>query len=180
MAVVHVPVLEGQRLRLEPLSPAHSQGMFELWRRSEVSEHSGPAVDSEGRTIDLPAASRSESDRLLQYWLDRSRAGTGFRWAVLQRDPLRFAGAVGFNALGTCSEYAYHFVPEFWGGGLAYEASRLAFSWCFSTGSESIEVFIDPGNTRSIRLAERLGFEPSNEAKGGPPRYVLEGARHVA
>ena len=154
--------------------------MFDLWREAAVCEHSGPASDWDGQPIRLPAESPSESDRLLQYWLNRARAGTGFRWAAVLRGEPEFVGAVGFNALGSCSEYAYHFVPRYWGTGLASEASRLALSWSFSTGSESIEAFILAGNTRSIELAERLGFEEARGAQGRPPRYTLTRAQHAA
>ena len=173
MAPLEIPILEGQRLRLEPLSLSHSPGMFALWREPEVCEHSGPAVDSSGESIRLPAKSRSDSDRLLSYWLDRSQAGTGFRWAAVLHTPAEFVGAVGFNSLGACSEYAYHLVPRHWGAGLGNEASRIALSWAFSTGSRSVEAFIEPANTRSIRLVERLGFERSHEASDELARYVV-------
>jgi RimJ/RimL family protein N-acetyltransferase len=147
--------------------------MFELWRHAEVCEHSGPSVDSGGRTLELPASSRSESDRLIGFWLDREEAHTGFRWATLLRASDRFVGAVGFNSLGPCAEYAYHFVPSHWGMGLAREASELALSWALSSGSESVEVFIPDANTRSTRLALRLGFERSGCPREGAGRYVL-------
>jgi RimJ/RimL family protein N-acetyltransferase len=154
--------------------------MFDLWREPAVCEHSGPAVDSAGLAIPLPAESRSESDRLLHFWLDRARAGTAFRWAVVLREQGAFAGAVGFNTLGACSEYAYHFVPRFWGRGLAAEASRLAVAWAFARGAASIESFIEPANVASIRLAERLGFRPSCTPDAGAPRYLLTREEHTA
>jgi RimJ/RimL family protein N-acetyltransferase len=147
--------------------------MFELWHQPEVCEHSGPAVDSKGQNIPLPAESPRDSDRLLRYWIDRSRAGTGFRWAAVLSASSRFVGAVGFNSLGVRPEYAYHFVPKYWGAGLASEASRISLSWAFSRGSECVEAFIEPANVRSLRLAKRLGFERSDESKGGPARYVV-------
>jgi len=168
-----VPTLATERLRLEPISRAHSEGMFELWRQPEVCEHSGPAMDSHGVPIELPAKCRSESDRLLAFWVDRAREGTGFRWAVLLGDEGTFIGAVGFNSLRVCSEYAYHFVPRFWRRGLAAEASRAALAWSFARGTVSIESFIEPENVRSIRLAERFGFKPSGISSSEVPRYVL-------
>jgi RimJ/RimL family protein N-acetyltransferase len=147
--------------------------MFDLWREPAVCEYSGLAFDSAGRPIELPTRSRTESDRLLQYWLDRARAGTGFRWAVIGLDGSEFIGAVGFNRLGASSEYAYHFVPRFWGMGLAAEASRLALSWLFSRQSELVELFIEPGNAHSIRLAQRLAFEPQTRPSDELRRYVL-------
>ncbi len=168
-----VPILESRRLRLEPASKAHSEGMFELWCEPKVCEHSGPATDSAGLPIELPARSRSESDRLLGFWLDRARAGTGFRWAVVLRDQGEFIGAVGFNSLGVCSEYAYHLIPRFWGRGLAAEASQLAVAWSFARGAASIESFIEPANAASIRLAKRLGFRHSYMPTSDVPRYLL-------
>ena len=153
--------------------------MFDLWREAVVCKYSGLAFDSAGRSIELPTRSRSESDRLLQYWLIRSRAGTGFRWAVIDLDNSEFIGAVGFNRLGASAEYAYHFVPRFWGAGLATEASRLALSWVFSRQSELVELFIEPGNARSIRLAERLGFESLNRPTDELSRYVLTREQYV-
>jgi len=153
--------------------------MFELWRQPEVCEHSGTAVDSEGEEIRLPTSSPSDSDRLLQYWIERSRAGTGFRWAAVLEASSRFVGAVGFNSLGACSEYAYHFIPSYWGEGLASEASRIALSWAFSTGSESVEAFIEPLNRESLRLAERLGFERSHQPESGPARYVATPGQRI-
>ena len=180
MPDLHVPILESRRLRLVPLAPAHSEGIFALWSEATVCEYSGPAIDSAGLPIELPASSRSESDRLLGFWLDRVRMGTGFRWAVVLRDQGEFAGALGFNSLGICPEYAYHFVPRFWGRGLATEASRVALAWSFSRGAASIECFIEPGKVTSIRLAERLGFQHSNTSTSDVPRYLLTREEHSA
>ncbi len=177
MSDLDVPVLEGERLRLEPLAPSHSDGMFELWSHPLVCEHSGPCEDAAGRPIELPAASHAESDRLLDFWLDRARQGTGLRWAVVLRDDEAFVGAIGFNSLGPTSEYAYHFVPARWGAGYATEASRIALSWALARGARRIEAFVEDANVRSIHLVERLGFERRREVTGGVPRYVLEADR---
>ncbi len=177
---LQIPILDSRRLRLEPLSQGHAAGMFELWSEAKVCEHSGPAIDSAGLPIGLPASSPSESDRLLEFWLDRARAGTGFRWAVVLRDPGDFTGAVGFNRLGTRPEYAYHFIPRFWGRGLAAEASRLALDWSFGRGAASVESFIEPGNVASIRLARSLGFRLSSAPASPVPRYRLSREDHGA
>jgi len=171
---VEIPALEGRRVLLVPLSPAHSAGMYEMWRCPEVCAHSGPALDRYGRAIPMPVRSPADSDRLLDFWLDRATAGTGFRWAVLEGEGASFAGTIGFNALGACAEYAYHFVPVFWGQGLAAEASRLALAWVFEAGAARVEAFIAPGNLRSVRLIERLGFAEQPVEGGGVPRFVRD------
>ncbi len=173
MTVLKIPILKCDRIRLEPLSLTHSAGMFALWCEPAVCEYSGPALDSNGHPIELPARSPAESDRLVQYWVERARLGTGFRWAAILLETSGFVGAVGFNALGACAEYAYHFVPRFWGRGLGTESSQLALSWAFSRDAESVELYIERANARSIRLAERLGFESPTPRTTGQARYVL-------
>ena len=160
-------------MRLAPLSMDHAEGMFRMWSRPEVCAYAGPAEDAEGLPLELPARSRATSDRLIAFWLDRAKRGTGFRWAVLLPEPIGFVGAVGFNTLGACAEYAYHFDPTHWGGGLATEASRLAIAWAISFGSEAVEAFIEEANVASIRLVERLGFAVVEPSSDGLARYVL-------
>jgi RimJ/RimL family protein N-acetyltransferase len=154
--------------------------MFELWREPAVCEFSGPAVDSLGAVISLPAASRAESDRLLDYWLDRARAGSGFRWAVVGRGQGDFVGAIGFNSLGPSSEFAYHLIPGYWGRGLAAEASLAALAWAFSVGTDSIECHIEAEKLRSIELAKRLGFRESTHHQVDTRRYVRDRDIHAA
>lgn len=173
MTRLNVPEIPLERVRLEPLSLSHSEGMFELWSEPRVCEHSGTAMDSLGHPIPLPAESASESDRLIRFWLDRAKLGTGFRWAVLLGGTGEFIGAVGFNTLGDCAEYAYHLIPRCWGCGFGAEASRGALDWSLGHGSTRIEVFVSPDNTRSIRLAESLGFAPTGDFVDDSRRYLL-------
>ena len=176
MVQLNVPVIPLERLRLEPLSLSHSRGMFELWSEPQVCAHSGPAMDAFGHPIQLPAESESESDRLIHFWLERAKLGTGFRWAVLLRGTAEFIGAVGFNSLGNCAEYAYHIIPRWWGRGLGTEASRGALDWSFGSGSTSVQVFVSPDNRKSIQLAERLGFVPTGDFVDDSRRYILTSA----
>lgn len=174
MSELAVPTLETARLRLEPLSMAHSGGMFALWREPQVCEHSGDAIDADGRAIALPAASAADSDRLIAFWLDRVTKGTGFRWAVVQQSDEAFVGAIGFNALGDEAELAYHVVPQHQGRGLAAEACRGALDWVFERGTAQVVAFVEDANAPSIRLAKRLGFRRSaNGPESETPRYEL-------
>ena len=176
---MEIPVLETERLRLTPLSPGHSAGMFELWGEPDVCEFAGEAVDTDGLPIALPARSPRDSDRLLQFWLDRARAGSGFRWAVLLRSNQAFIGALGFNSLGTTAELAYHFVPSYWGRGFAAEAGRAAVEWAFSGGTSSITCNIEPENGRSTKLARALGFAATSRVEGRAQVYSLVRDDHV-
>lgn len=178
MSELNIPRLTSSRLFLVSLSRAHSPGMFDLWSEPDVCAYSGPVEDSHGLSVPLPAAAPSDSDRILEFWLDRASAQLGFRWAVLLEGSV-FVGAVGFNSLGSRSEYAYHFIPRYWGQGLATEASRLALEWAFRQGASVVEASIEVENEPSIRLAARMGFVEAGPIADGIQLYVLERGRLV-
>lgn len=171
MALV-IPTLWTARLRLEPLTMAHSAGMFALWSREQVCRYAGPAVDAEGLPIGLPAASPADSDQIIEFFVRRARAGLGFRWALLTEPDGIFVGAMGFNHLGTCPELAYHLHPDTWGQGLMAEACRAGLAWV--SGASQVQAFIDPANIASIRLAERLGLRTSGEMVEDALHYVTD------
>ena len=180
--MMQLPILNTARLLLEPLTQAHSDGMFALWSAPEVCAHSGRAFDLHGAEIPLPAQSARDSDRIIAFFQAMQASGTGCRWAMrsLVVDAPggavagAFAGAVGFNALGACAELAYHLHPRFWGNGLMQEACGAALAWvCAREGTQQVEAFIEQDNLASARLAQRLGFLPAQSVKDGAQRYVL-------
>jgi ribosomal-protein-alanine N-acetyltransferase len=174
VAALVVPTLESARLILQPLSSAHSDGMFALWSRPEVCRYAGEARDKNGDPIMLPACTPADSDKIIAFFVAAQAAGTGFRWALLRRGDQQFIGAAGFNAIGPCSEYAYHLHPDFWGQGLMTEASRVALAWLFADPTRtSAEGFIDPENLPSVKLVRRLGFMATEGLKDGAQRYVM-------
>lgn len=172
---LHLPTLRTARLILEPLSLEHSAGMFAMWSKPEVCRHSGPAQDFEGRPITLPARTPADSDKIIDVFVRSAAEGTRFRWAVRLLATGEFVGAVGFNSLGPCSEYAYHQHPDFWGQGLMTEASLAALGWLRQRpDAREVEAFIEPDNQASIYLAKRLGLQPTSETSDGAERYKFE------
>ena len=172
MAALVIPTLWTARLRLEPLTMAHSAGMFGLGSGEEVCRYAGPAVDADSLPIGIPAATSADSDRIIDFFVRRAGAGLGFRWALLTEPDGIFVGALGFNHLGPCPELAYHLHPDAWGQGLMAEACRAGLAWV--SGASQVQAFIDPANIASIKLAERLGFRTSGEMVGQALRYVTD------
>jgi ribosomal-protein-alanine N-acetyltransferase len=169
---LNIPVVTTERLRLEPLSMAHSAGMFALWSRPEVVKYSGPITDVNRDVIPMPAASAVDSDKLITFWLNAAKDGWGFRWAILLRETNAFAGIVGFNAVGEQSEIAFHLNPDQWGAGVMTEASVDALDWLRDLGvCKECDAFIEPENEKSIALAERLGFAATEDFADGAQRY---------
>jgi len=176
-----VPTLTTDRLVLEPLTLAHSAGMFAMWSRTEVCRYSGPGFDLAGRPIRLPAETSDDSDKIIIFFLKGAADGARFRWAMLRRTDRAFVGAVGFNSLGACSELAYHMTPAFWGQGLMAEAAGAALGWLRGRpDATDVEAFIEPANLASIQLAQRLGLRLSREASVGAERYFMALERPVS
>jgi ribosomal-protein-alanine N-acetyltransferase len=152
----------------------HSEGMFELWSNLKVCEYSGSADDVDGNPIRLPAEAATDSDKIIDFFLQFQHRSEKVRWAMITKSDLKFIGALGFNSLGTCSELAYHLNPDYWGHGYMNEAGRAVNVWAKSTlRSESVQAFIDPGNIGSIKLILALGFQPTGVFRDGAERYVL-------
>ncbi|MCP5180634.1 MAG: GNAT family N-acetyltransferase [Pseudomonadales bacterium] len=170
---LNIPTLTTTRLKLEPLSMRHSDGMFRMWRNSQVQRYSGQALDEDGVEIELPAKTPAESDRLIVFWLRAAADGWGFRWAILLGSNHAFIGHVGFNSLAGWSEIAFHMNPDYWGRGFMTEAAEAAITWRQENGATGIEAFIEPDNRHSIALARRLGMEPTECESAGARRYRM-------
>ena len=88
-------------------------------------------------------------------------------WAVESKASGRVVGHCGFFDMERDMEPSIRGEPEAgWifdrsvhGQGIAFEACTAALAWADSTlDAESIPAIISPGNSASMRLAERLGF----------------------
>jgi RimJ/RimL family protein N-acetyltransferase len=88
-------------------------------------------------------------------------------WAVEERGTGAFVGRVGlhFPEGWPDREVAWALGRAFWGRGYALEAARVAVAEAFTRlGWARVISLIDPANTRSVRLAERLGEQWEREA----------------
>jgi RimJ/RimL family protein N-acetyltransferase len=81
-------------------------------------------------------------------------------WAVEERETGAFVGRVGLHYPEGWPdrEVAWALARAYWGRGYAAEAARAALGVAFGRlGWPRAISLIDPLNTRSVRLAERLG-----------------------
>ncbi|MFK7992936.1 MAG: GNAT family N-acetyltransferase [Granulosicoccus sp.] len=171
---LNIPVINTNRLVLQPLSMKHSQGMFELWSDPAVCEFSGIVHDYDQNVIPTPTTTRQDSDRIIDFWLRAAFDGWGFRWAVVlpgHENP--FAGTLGLNSLSECAEIAYHLLPVHWGKGFMAEASRKAIEWLRGHGAIQLEAFIKPENRSSITLAMQLGMKATDAFQEESQRYSM-------
>lgn len=171
---IQIPILTTTRLRLEPLSFFHSQGMFDLWSDKHVCQYSGTVSDYDGNVIEMPAKSSTQSDLIVDFWVKAAADGWGFRWAVIFASSSEsFAGTIGFNSLSNPYEIAFHLLPDYWGQGIMNEASEAAMNWAKEQGASDIEAYIVPENTKSIALVERLGMGATKKYSDGANQYIV-------
>jgi RimJ/RimL family protein N-acetyltransferase len=96
-----------------------------------------------------------------------AQSGLG-QWALRGYGPFvlelaadgRFVGYAGINhpADWPEAELAYSLAREFWGQGMAIEATEAVRDWAFARhGFARLASFILPDNARSIRVVEKLG-----------------------
>jgi len=95
--------------------------------------------------------------------------GYGF-WAVEMPDKAPFIGFIGLaipafeTSFTPCVEIGWRLARRWWGQGLATEGARAALEYGFErVGLPEIVSFTVPGNTRSRRVMEKLGFQYSED-----------------
>jgi RimJ/RimL family protein N-acetyltransferase len=98
-------------------------------------------------------------------------------FAVLQRHGERFVGRAGLKYWPQFGETEVGWVlrRDAWGHGYATEAGRACVEWGFAEFRlPYVTAMIQHANQRSIRVAERLGFEPTrDEVLDGDPVIVF-------
>jgi ribosomal-protein-alanine N-acetyltransferase len=158
-ALDRIPILETERLRLEPLKAEDAQHVAPImadpqvmafWDVAEIDDAAVIAEIIEGQAADM-AAGRSI------YWALRTLADQTF--------------------LGTCdlsdidrknrrAEVGFILGREAWGQGYGLEAMRSVVAFAASTGLRKLTARTHLGNRRSDALLEKLGFEQEGLLRG--------------
>ena len=114
----------------------------------------------------------------LRTWIDRRYATWGFgMWAVVEKSSggvIGYCGLTQFN--NRCApddvELGYRLARAHWGRGYATEAATAARDHAFGAlALPRIIAMIDPRNTASLRVAEKLGMRYERD-------ILLEGYTH--
>ena len=147
-----VPVLESARIRLRPYRSDDAPAMFSLY--------SDPAVM---RYWSFPAwVEIGQAKTYLTRAIAGMDAGELFPWAIADREHDQLIGALTLHSLHAeqlRAEVGYSLSPSWQGRGIAAEALRLGLAHALDElGLVRVEADIDPRNTASARLLEKLGF----------------------
>ena len=147
-------MLETERLILTPIGEAHIASIHRL--------HTDPLV-ADALFKGIPPV-RTETERRVKSYVD-GWASNGFGYFCVHAKNLNgkteFVGRSGLRHLeGTTEvEFGHCYLSERTGLGIAPEAGKAVIGFAFRMlGMKRIVSAIDPGNTRSIRAAAKLGF----------------------
>ena len=151
--------IETERLILDAHTIQDFEPLAAMWADPEVVRH------ITGR----PSSAQDSWMRLLRYRGLWPLLGYGY-WAVREKSSGRFVGDIGFADFHRLIEPSIAGIPEggwvfaAWahGRGFAGEALSAALAWLDAAVPVARSVcIISPGNTPSIRLAERHGYSRS-------------------
>jgi RimJ/RimL family protein N-acetyltransferase len=150
------PVIETERLVLSGPRLSDFDDSAAMWRTPEVVRYIGGT----------PLGHEDVWNRLLRYIGHWKALGYGF-WVARQKSDGRFVGELGFGdfhrevhpAFDRASEIGWGLALWAHGQGFATEAVGAAVSW----GDENLNAnrtvcLINPENTASVRVAEKLGY----------------------
>ena len=150
--------LETPRFLLNPLEASDAPALLTHFQDPRVTEF---------MDID-PFTGLGEAEEVV-YWAESLRAAAqGVRWAIREKGQDgaagTFLGTCGFNTLvyerARRGEVAYDLSPSHWGKGVMAEIMpQLIALAAGPLALRRLEAMVTPGNTRSIHLLERHGFE---------------------
>src|SRR3712207_4883644 len=154
------PTLETERLILRP--PV--QADFDRWAEFMADEESARYI---GGVQPRPAAWRGLATMTGSWVL----LGFGM-FSVIEKSTGRWVGRLGpwMPEGWPGTEFGWGLHPEAQGKGYGVEGSAAAIDWCFDAlGWTEVIHTIDPENTPSQRLAERLGSYMQRPGRLPPP-----------
>jgi len=143
-------ILETERCFLRTWNCEDAQDALKIWGDSEVMKYVGAPFK------DLEIAQRA-----LQNAISAQQKHGVCLWAVVEKANQTIIGACGFHSFEEkVLEIAYHFIPDVWRKGFAFETVRGCIKYAFTKlDVEKIVGFTDTENVASQKVLEKNGFE---------------------
>lgn len=152
-AFARFPTLETERFRLRALIPADVTDLFTLESDPRVTRYLGRA----------PMATLEDTARRIETFRANFETRQAIQWGIFPRDDET-------HLIGTCviwhiipahfrAEIGYMLHPAWWGKGAMLEAVSAVIDFAFTRMKlHSLAAQIDPENSASRRVLEKLGF----------------------
>lgn len=154
-----LPILETERLRLEPLLASDADHLFPIMGDPEVMAYwDVPEVDDP----DLVAA-------IVQGQVDAMAAGKALYWAMRTLADGEFVGSCDLSEIDRWhrrAEVGFMLGREAWGQGYALEAMIMVVAFAATNGLRKLTARTHLGNRRSEALLQKLGFKEEGLLRG--------------
>ncbi len=151
-------IAETERLILRELVPDDLAAMHALFGCPEVMKFSlaGPLTLEQTR------------ERLAKDMRHYAEHGYG-KWAIVLRETGAMIGLGGVSVTVVdgppAPELGYRLIKSMWGKGYAMEAGRATLDyWVKEVKLPELQAFVEPANTASVNVLEKLGFTYLREA----------------
>ena len=145
--------LQSDRLLLRQITSQDSEALFEIYSNKEVMLY----FDDRGAFESL-----SEAEDMAKGYEDGIKNRAEIRWGIVLKETGKLIGTCGFHAISDYDkrvEVGYDLNREYWGQKIMTEALSLIISFAFEVSDVNrIEAFVEPPNTGSRTLLEKLGF----------------------
>jgi RimJ/RimL family protein N-acetyltransferase len=148
---VKAPILESDRLILNPLGLAHSSETYVKWMNDpEVNKYLESGGDYTLEKLDIFLKEVEQSNILF--------------WAIQLKDSNKHIGNIKIDPINKKHRYAEYGIllgdRTEWGKGYAEEASNLVINFCFSEviNLRKINLGLHAKNTAALKLYRKIGF----------------------
>jgi hypothetical protein len=161
-----LPVISTDRLTLREMTSADTDALFEIYSDPEVMRYwSSP-----------PLRERSEAEALLQRIQQSVHDGNACAWGIERTSDNRFMGTCTIHHIDSGNrraEIGYALGSAYQKQGYMREALTAVFDYAFHVMNlHRMEADIDPRNTASARILERLGFQKEGYLR---ERWIVNG-----
>lgn len=141
-----------KRLHIRPLSIEDKESVFEYRSDSEANKHQG-WIPKNSEDVEVFISKTSSEINVPKTW---------FQFVIIEQISDKLIGDIGVHFIDSDHkqvEIGCTLNKDYQGNGYATEAMRLIISYLIHTlDKHRIIASIDPENSDSIRLVERLGF----------------------
>lgn len=156
---MEIPTLTTGSISLRSIDEKDIAALFRLFSDEKVV-----------RFMDIERfANVSEAAQLVSFFRDKLAGGQGMRWAVTLNGLDELIGTCGFHHINRTHykmELGYDLLPAYWGKGIMTNSIHRLLQYGFEAlHMNRIEAFVDPANTVSAKLLERLGFEKEGKVR---------------
>lgn len=151
--VVMKPELQSKRLNLVQTENKHASALFVFWTDPVVTRYMN--IDSFS-TLDEVTQIITLSNQLAEI-------NQAIRYTIFIRNTNTIIGSCGFNYMdfeNGRAEIGYDLGQDYWGEGYGSEAVLTLIDYWFRIlDMNRVEAKVDPENSQSIKLLEKLGFQ---------------------